>query len=540
MADNEALSSAEKLKQYFSSRVITQTRQLIELWNELPSQKWSQPSLDAIIQSAERLMAFAKRFEAEKHLVLAYGLLRTLSTLEPGVAPNSEQLARLNQTIQALSQTDLRHSDDKTNGIPNFDNKPIYLALAESKHTQFMLEQMRYFRLRPEAFITPETLQEALQMRHPAALIIDIDFGGKEQGLDLVKELQQSREATLPIIFTYTQQAPSLEQRLRILRKGGVAIHQETDVHTIIGEVEGLLDNTPDAPYKILVIDDSKSQSLYTANTLNKAGMLCEAVNDPLQVLDKLNSYTPDLILMDMYMPHCTGMELARVIRQQPQFINLPIIYLSGEEDKAKQLEAMAEGGDDFLTKPVDSEHLLTTIRNRVLRARQLQDLISRDSLTGLLNHTHILGALDNSLKEKKHLPITFVMVDIDHFKQVNDLHGHPVGDHVIRNLALFLKQHVRKTDPIGRYGGEEFAIVLHDASEEQAKKIMNSIREGFAKLAHSNNGLKATFSCGLAQWQGQSASELVALADRALYQSKHNGRNQVTGASELTYSASN
>jgi len=237
--------------------------------------------------------------------------------------------------------------------------------------------------------------------------------------------------------------------------------------------------------------------------------------------------------LMDMYMPGCNGMELAKVIRQQREYINLPIIYLSGEEDRERQLAAMAEGGDDFLTKPVDPGHLLTTLRNRVSRARQLQNLIACDSLTGLLNHTHLLGALQDAMRTNSDVPISFVMVDIDHFKQVNDRHGHPVGDLVIRNLSLFLRQSLRKSDPIGRYGGEEFAIILLDATAQQARQIMDDIRLNFANLIHDGQSLKVTFSCGVAEWSGQSISELVAASDQALYCAKRNGRNQVQLAGE-------
>ena len=307
----------------------------------------------------------------------------------------------------------------------------------------------------------------ALERRHPAAVVLDLDFAGPGQGLELAQSLQQSRENPLPVLFTYRETPPTLEQRLATLRNGGLGIYEEMDVQSIIGHLENLLDSTPDVPFKILIIDDSRAQATHTANVLNKAGMVTQVANDPLLVLDVLSGFTPDLILMDMYMPGCNGMELAKVIRQQREYINLPIIYLSGEEDRERQLAAMAEGGDDFLTKPVDPGHLLTTLRNRVSRARQLQNLIACDSLTGLLNHTHLLGALQDAMRKNEDMPISFVMVDIDHFKQVNDRYGHPAGDLVIRNLSLFLRQSLRKSDPIGRYGGEEFAIILIDATAQ-------------------------------------------------------------------------
>jgi len=157
--------------------------------------------------------------------------------------------------------------------------------------------------------------------------------------------------------------------------------------------------------------------------------------------------------------------------------------------------------------------------------------LIARDSLTGLFNHTHILKALDEQIKvaERNKTLLCFVMVDIDHFKQVNDNHGHSVGDDVIRNLSLFLSQRLRKTDFIGRYGGEEFAVVLPGANIEDAKNIMDEIRNNFSHLLHGGQAaISSTFSCGIALYQGQKTSELIDLADQAMYLAKRDGRNCV------------
>lgn len=535
MSETETLSAAERLKQHFSSRVLNQVRQVIDLWRQLPGSNWSAERMTDFCNGCEKLQKFAQRFEAERHEQLARALLQILHSIQPGRSPDSAQLQQLNKLIIDLSKTALRHTDDKTTGVPIPEKKPVYLALSHQDKATLMAEQMQYFGLRPELQNSAAEFQQALQRRHPSVLVIDHNFGGPQQGITLVQQLQQSRENPLPVLFTYNGNGrPPLAEQLQMMRCGGVGIYHESDVQSLIGQLESLLDVTPEAPYKVLIIDDSRAQSQHTSHVLNKAGMLTEVINAPLTVLDVLEGFTPDLILMDMYMPGCNGMELAKVIRQQRQYLNLPIIYLSGEEDRERQLAAMAEGGDDFLTKPVDNNHLLTTVRNRIVRARQLHQLIARDSLTGLLNHTHLLGALQEAMRTSPDRPLTFVMVDIDHFKQVNDTYGHPVGDLVIRNLSLFLRQRLRKSDPIGRYGGEEFAVILPDATEAQAIGIMDDIRAGFANLLHDGKTLRVSFSCGLAQWQGESLSELVSAADQALYQAKHQGRNQVIGASCL------
>lgn len=525
----EPVTAAERLKQHFSHRVINQVRQVIDLWRQMPAHNWEKQHLNDLVLANEKLIRFAQRFDAGRHEQLALQMHQILVPIAEAETPNSEQLEQLSNIIASLSKTALRHSDqegaDKL--IPN--RKSVCVAVSDTNQSLTIAEQMQYFGLRPEIQRTGEDFYHSLRQRHPAAIVMDLNFSGS--GLALAEEVQNSRETPLPILFTYNGESgekPSLTMQLNAMRVGGLGLYEEKNVQEMIGHLEEIIDQAPEPAIKVLIVDDSRTQSTQTANVLNKAGLITEAVNNPLDVLDVLYEFSPDLVLMDMYMPECNGMELARVIRQQREFINLPIIFLSGEEDRERQLAAMAEGGDDFLTKPVEPVHLLTTLSNRVRRARQLQELIARDSLTGLLNHTHLLGALENALRKYPDSPVSFVMVDIDHFKQVNDRYGHPTGDAVIRNLSLFLKQNLRKTDPIGRYGGEEFAIVMVDCNAEQAARKLDDIRNNFSRLIHNDQHLRVTFSCGIAELNGNSASELVTRADEALYIAKRNGRNQV------------
>ena len=239
-----------------------------------------------------------------------------------------------------------------------------------------------------------------------------------------------------------------------------------------------------------------------------------------------------------MYMPECSGPELAKMIRQCNRFDSIPIIYQSGEEDLDKQLKAMREGADDFLTKPVRPDALIATVRNRVARARSLKARMVRDSLTGLYNHTHIQQLLQESYtrfqRMSRHLSV--VMLDIDHFKRVNDTHGHPTGDRVIKSLAMLLKQRLRKSDLIGRYGGEEFALVLLDADAAQAANVVDELRERFMKMRFQGSAgeFTCTLSAGVAEClpsDDKAGLDWIAEADLALYQAKTGGRNQVVVA---------
>ncbi len=231
-------------------------------------------------------------------------------------------------------------------------------------------------------------------------------------------------------------------------------------------------------------------------------------------------------------MPAATGMELAKVIRQIDTYISIPIVFLSAETDKEKQLEAMKFGGDDFLDKSIKPEHLISTISTRVVRYRELRALMMRDGLTGLLNHTTIKERLEQEVlrADRNGLPLSYIMIDIDHFKKVNDTYGHPTGDRVLKSLSQLFTQRLRRTDIIGRYGGEEFAIILPNTSINNALGVMEELRNSFENIRHRSNEeeFSVTFSCGIASFDRfKTQSELNEAADKALYIAKREGRNQ-------------
>ena len=219
--------------------------------------------------------------------------------------------------------------------------------------------------------------------------------------------------------------------------------------------------------------------------------------------------------------------------------MGIPIVFLSAETDPIKQMAAMSRGGDDFLTKPIEPDHLIAAVTSRAQRSRVLRSLMVRDSLTGLLNHTATKEHLDIEMSraQRNNTQLSFAMIDIDRFKSVNDTYGHAAGDRVIKSLARLLLQRLRKTDIVGRYGGEEFAAILVDTDGPTAMNVLNEIRAHFAQIRHQGEEkpFSVTFSCGLAAsppWI--DADALADAADKALYEAKRSGRNQVVASEKV------
>jgi diguanylate cyclase (GGDEF)-like protein len=269
---------------------------------------------------------------------------------------------------------------------------------------------------------------------------------------------------------------------------------------------------------------------------LQYAGFRTLTVSDPVIVTEKLTDFMPDMILMDLNMPECNGIELAAVIRQDVAFLATPIVFLSAEIDRERQFSVMKNGGDDFLVKPVKPSHLATLVQLRCGRGRMLRSHMVRDGLTGLLNHNRINERLTSevarAIRQKSHL--TIAMIDVDHLRSINSAHGHPVGDRVLKSLARLLQQRLRTTDLIGRFGGEEFIAIMIGAQADKAIEIMDEIRNSFEMVDQCSKSVEftASISCGIATLNENSTAILmIEAAKDALGKAKKLGRNRVTVA---------
>jgi diguanylate cyclase (GGDEF)-like protein len=409
----------------------------------------------------------------------------------------------------------------------------IFVVEDERELAEELKVQLGYFGYDVSVFHSLEDFRLALQKSADVVVLMDITSpGDRLGGARLMIEIQRGRDKPVPVVFLSAHD--EFVSRLEAARAGSIAyLTKPVNIGNLIDKLDSLTSTSSLAPYRVMIVDDSVALTAYHTVVLEQAGMVVKAVNNPFDVIESLQEFTPDLILIDLYMPECNGTDLAKVIRQLDAFVSIPIVFLSAESNLDKQLFAMGLGGDDFLTKPIQPQHLVSSVTSRIRRSLMLRSFMVRDSLTGLLNHTAIKDMLDGevagTIRQKR--PLSFAMVDVDHFKQVNDSHGHPAGDRVIKSLSRLLKQRLRSSDLVGRYGGEEFAVVLVDADRVAAMKVLDTIRDDFSQLRHLADGkeFSVTFSCGIADVsQFPDAAKLSDAADKALYKAKHAGRNQV------------
>lgn len=306
------------------------------------------------------------------------------------------------------------------------------------------------------------------------------------------------------------------------------------DTTRVLRRITRLFDEMNFLDKKVSILDDDLLLAEHYSWVLESAGIEVQIIESPDEAVSDLLSFKPDLLLLDMHMPEYSGPEVSGVIRQYDQLSSLHITFLSVEQDIYQQLQALSFGGDDFITKPISNQNLVSAVKLRLARNRDIKSLIERDSLTGLVRHGAIKDTVYSEFERVKRSGGHFcvAMVDLDHFKNVNDTHGHAVGDIVISTIATLLQKRLRRSDRAGRYGGEEFLVVLPDCSAANAKRLLESLLNAFKNIQFSGpeGQFTCTFSAGLVCSAGGFADSdtLIEAADQALYQAKHNGRNQV------------
>ncbi|TNH18584.1 diguanylate cyclase [Halomonas sp. BL6] len=414
----------------------------------------------------------------------------------------------------------------------------IYLCDDEPDQVSQLLHHLRCFGHEVVHFEDTDTFFNAVITRRPDAIIMDVQFPqGNTAGTETLASLNKLTGEPLPSIVLSAH--GDFHSRLSAVRAGcnGYFTKPVKPLDLMLA-VDELTTPSDEEPLRILIVDDEPEVAAYHALLLEQAGMAVQQVNHPADALTALERFSPDLLLVDVYMPVCSGEELANIIRQQPEHVGLPIIYLSSETDSQKQLSAMTAGVEAFITKPVIPDELVSAVTLRAERLRLLRSLMTRDSMTGLYNHSTTTELISKALAQahRDNTEHAMAMIDIDHFKAVNDTHGHLAGDQVIITLARLLKTRLRMSDIIGRYGGEEFVVLLKGVSDERACELIDALRHDFAQVDFHAGGtrFRCTFSAGISRFPNHPSTESLRLsADQALYRAKHQGRNQVVTSKE-------
>jgi len=300
----------------------------------------------------------------------------------------------------------------------------------------------------------------------------------------------------------------------------------------------------------VLIIDDSEAVRERIIKTLESFDLFERyyEAEDGLEGFKKLLSAPVDVILCDLEMPRMDGFKFLNMMKSRPDLQDTPVIMLTGRDDRDLKIRGLEQGASDYITKPFDADELVARVRVH-LKIKNLQDDLKRtndlllelsntDHLTGLFNRRYLMAVLGKEVQRslRKGGDLSLIILDIDHFKKVNDAYGHLQGDIALQKVALLLQKELRAYDTAARYGGEEFIAVLPDTALEEASFVADRVRTS----VHSNrfsgalSKLSLTVSIGVARFPSPGCTTVdsfIKLADDALYRAKAKGRNRVEPA---------
>lgn len=542
----ENLDSQTRLNELTRSYVSGMPNRItgIEItWHNLVHQHWCKEKAQELHRTLHSLTGSSGTYGFQEVSNLSNSIEhRIQECIELQCPPDISQIAQISADLGALKiliykiiRKQMRSvvPSDITNTHVYTQSQIIYLLETDDAQTRKIVSELKKSGYQVSIYSDPKELGSSILSHRPDAIIVNLDFLSQNpETTTILQETQQTLNSIIPLLFLSSND--EFDSRLLAARTEGKGYFvKPVDISSLVKCLDHITHRKTDKPFRILLIDDDIDTSARYAEVMRDSAMNVMVLNDPKDTINATIDFCPDLILLDLYMPDCSGQELATIIRQQDAFLNIPIVYLSSEKDIKKQLIALHNGGSDFLTKPVSDHHLISVITSHVSRARALDKLISRDSLSDLLKHSCLNDELNKELLRANRTSIcfSFVMIDIDNLKAINDNYGYMMGDKIIKSLSRLLQQELRISDRIGRYDGEEFGIILPNCQTEDAGRTINRIRHKLEKTIFSAEDTKfsVTFSAGIASYPDYTSLEkLVHAADLALYEAKDRGRNRI------------
>ncbi len=398
-----------------------------------------------------------------------------------------------------------------------------------------LTRQLKLLKITTHILGSPSDLPATIERINPKCIVLELP--SEQDPVDEIKNIKNITQRfykTPSLIVISTRH--DMTVRLSAV-KAGASAYFLSPVNTLelVQSIYSQCYPAISPPYRVLIVDDDEQTAHHTALILQRSGTNIESciLTEPLNILQSLQSFKPEVILLDLYMPECDGIELATVIRQQCIYAGIAIVFFSVETAIERHIDALRVGGNDFLLKSMPPGQLIANIEAKANNARTLQSLMLYDSLTGLLNRSHFTETIAQQISvcQRSQDYFSYVMLDLDHFKQINDQYGHATGDEVLKALAELTKKCLRAVDSVFRFGGEEFVLVLPSTQSRQAQAVINDLLHKFRKLQFfsKEQPFSVTFSAGIAQYPDYpDTSCLAEAADKALYEAKNKGRNQV------------
>ncbi|MEB3830651.1 response regulator [Phormidium sp. CCY1219] len=444
--------------------------------------------------------------------------------------------------VELRSQLERSPSPKQTASVGVAEDKPMLLLVdGDPEQGSRLTAETQQWGMHGIVANTIARARAAIGDRRPEVVILDLDVPAPEtdgkrphqEALDFLAELA-NRFPPIPVVVLTDRS--SVEERLEVARLGGRAFLQKPlRPERIMEVVTQVLQRAHNTEAKIMVVDDDLQVLSLVRTFLEPWGLKSLPLSDPHRFWETLEHTMPDLLVLDVEMPHISGIELCQVVRNDPRWSGLPVLFLTGHRDPNTVHRVFAAGADDYVSKPIVGPELVNRILNRLERVQLLRNMAETDALTGVANRRKSTQELEKFLKQAAthDQPMCLAILDLDRFKWVNDRYGHATGDTMLRHFGKLLLRTFRSEDVVARWGGDEFVVGMYGMTKINGMKRLSELLD----IMHQESAIpvpegnwQVTFSAGVAEYpeDGIKLEALYRCADDALYRAKEEGRDRI------------
>lgn len=505
-----------------------------EIWSHLSDGPWDSEQLDALYERVREISENSKSLSLFQLNESVFSLEVYLSSfVGSDMCPGEAQIDAISGLVRALktaASLSVSHEDTE----PKAHGGVTAFALGDKAGVTAQLTQaLRSLDCNIHYFTDTDSLLLQLQTNPPRIIVADTAMLGSMVPLsDELVRLRTHMSLSIPLIFVSSSSA--LQLRVDAIRAGGDGYFvAPLDAESVALQIRDLATSDQQAPFRVLVVEDDPTQADFAASILTKAGIEVLQVIEPVKVLESLREFRPDLILMDIYMPEVNGIELTSIIRDHQEFVTTPIVFLSGEQNADRKLDALSVGGDDFISKPIRPKHLLGVVENRIRRARQMLKATGQppkhDRVTGLFSRQHLLDQIAKLIdKGADNGPAAVLLVRPDNLTALRDKIGVGGLDHLLSELGELLNLQTEDQDVAARFDDYSFGLLVRRAQQQYIIELAEQALKQIATHSFAD-GLQISGSIGLCFIDAHlgDANGIVSRADNACGRAGEQGGNQ-------------
>jgi diguanylate cyclase (GGDEF)-like protein len=483
---------------------VTQLPQRIaaieDIWSKLSTTVWDQDLLESLYDRVREISELSKSLSMFQLNETVFSLEVYLSSfVGSDIRPDASQIEAISGLVRALNTA--AKVSPSAEPETSAGQVTIFVLGAKGGLTTEVGTALNRIDSDVHYFSDVDTLLGQMQARPPRVIIADTAMLPEMPPLSAeIIRLRAQMSLHIPLLFI--SNSSSLQLRVDAIRAGGDGYFvSPLDANAIAAQISEIALPDMQQPYRVVVVEDDPTQAEFAGSILRKSGMEVLLVTEPTQVMERLRDFAPDLILMDIYMPEVNGIELTTIIRDHPEFVAVPIVFLSGEQNADKQLDALSVGGDDFIAKPIRPRHLLSVVETRIRRARQMKTATGHttkhDRVTGLFSRQYLLDKVAQTIAKDTIGAAAVVAVRPDGSQALREQLGVGGTDHLLADLGSVIEDQISGTDLAARIGEQEFGILVQRDSEAALEQAVQRMLTAIAQHVFAGQ-VDLTASAGL------------------------------------------